>query len=248
MNVDVHGYEWSFSDLKVGRSETYSNLREDGSKRKNQSCFEWIKTGDKVVAYETGKTSAITAICEVVDKQYDNEETIVEFRKIIDFDKFLSLDEMKVNKELEECNVVRFHRGTIFQLEKKYFYIIRKMLNEINTPLDYIEDFDKAVNESLKLSSEERRRRLENKKNSIPEKVDRGSSGFKRDPDVVAEVLIMAAGNCERCRNPAPFKRASNGTPYLEVHHKIRLADGGEDTVENAIAVCPNCHRELHFG
>ncbi|HBJ1652007.1 HNH endonuclease [Clostridium botulinum] len=155
---------------------------------------------------------------------------------------------MKVNKELEECNVVRFHRGTIFQLEKKYFYIIRKMLNEINTPLDYIEDFDKAVNESLKLSSEERRRRLENKKNSIPEKVDRGSSGFKRDPDVVAEVLIMAAGNCERCRNPAPFKRASNGTPYLEVHHKIRLADGGEDTVENAIAVCPNCHRELHFG
>ena len=26
------------------------------------------------------------------------------------------------------------------------------------------------------------------------------------------------------------------------------LADGGADTVENAIAVCPNCHRELHYG
>jgi 5-methylcytosine-specific restriction protein A len=42
--------------------------------------------------------------------------------------------------------------------------------------------------------------------------------------------------------------RASDGNPYLEVHHWIRLADGGEDTVNNAIAACPNCHRQQHFG
>ncbi len=23
--------------------------------------------------------------------------------------------------------------------------------------------------------------------------------------------------------------------------------DGGDDTVENALGLCPNCHRELHF-
>jgi hypothetical protein len=28
----------------------------------------------------------------------------------------------------------------------------------------------------------------------------------------------------------------------------VPLARGGEDTVENAVAVCPNCHREAHFG
>lgn len=71
---------------------------------------------------------------------------------------------------------------------------------------------------------------------------------FKRNPDVVAEVLERANGNCERCQAPAPFTRASDGTPYLEVHHKIKLASGGEDTVENAIALCPNCHRREHFG
>ena len=32
------------------------------------------------------------------------------------------------------------------------------------------------------------------------------------------------------------------------VHHLKQLADGGSDTTTNAIAVCPNCHRELHFG
>jgi len=44
------------------------------------------------------------------------------------------------------------------------------------------------------------------------------------------------------------FIRKKDNTPYLEVHHKIQLAEGGEDSIENAIAVCPNCHRELHFG
>ncbi|MDD1149814.1 HNH endonuclease [Pseudomonas sp. TNT2022 ID357] len=71
---------------------------------------------------------------------------------------------------------------------------------------------------------------------------------FVRNPDVVAEALHRAAGVCEVCVQPAPFTRKSNGTPYLEVHHKIRLADGGLDTLENAVALCPNCHRASHYG
>ena len=71
---------------------------------------------------------------------------------------------------------------------------------------------------------------------------------YLRNPDVGATVLLRAGNNCEGCGKPAPFLRLSNGTPYLEVHHKHRLADGGTDTVENAIALCPNCHREAHHG
>ncbi|MBY8114030.1 HNH endonuclease [Vibrio fluvialis] len=40
----------------------------------------------------------------------------------------------------------------------------------------------------------------------------------------------------------------TSGNPYLEVHHLIRLIDDGPDTPENCVAVCPNCHRELHYG
>lgn len=65
---------------------------------------------------------------------------------------------------------------------------------------------------------------------------------------MAAEVLDRATGKCERCDQPAPFRRASDGSPYLEVHHRKPLAANGEDTVENALALCPNCHRELHFG
>jgi 5-methylcytosine-specific restriction protein A len=39
-----------------------------------------------------------------------------------------------------------------------------------------------------------------------------------------------------------------DGTPYLEVHHVKWLALGGSDTVSNAVALCPNCHRLMHHG
>lgn len=71
-------------------------------------------------------------------------------------------------------------------------------------------------------------------------------SQFSRDPAVKAWILNSAQGVCECCGKPAPFKGA-DGQAYLEVHHVRRLADGGSDTVENAIAVCPNCHRALHY-
>lgn len=71
---------------------------------------------------------------------------------------------------------------------------------------------------------------------------------FARNADVVAEVRARANGKCEVCNQDAPFLKKSDKSPYLEVHHKVRLADDGEDTVENAIAVCSNCHRKAHYG
>ncbi|MBU9124578.1 HNH endonuclease [Burkholderia multivorans] len=69
----------------------------------------------------------------------------------------------------------------------------------------------------------------------------------RRDPAVKAWVLAQARGTCECCGNPAPFADA-DGLPYLEVHHVRRLAERGPDVISNAVAICPNCHRELHYG
>ena len=70
---------------------------------------------------------------------------------------------------------------------------------------------------------------------------------YVRDPDVVAWVLLKADGVCEACEKPSPFKR-DDGSAFLEVLHVKTLASGGHDTVDNAIACCPNFHRELHYG
>jgi 5-methylcytosine-specific restriction protein A len=108
------------------------------------------------------------------------------------------------------------------------------------------EDFDSAVKRSLK-DRKGRKRRLKtaNKQpwlHAVIVKV------CHRNPDVVAEVLERANGNCEKCKNTAPFIRKADSTPYLEVHHIKQLANGGEDSVNNAIGLCPNCHREAHYG
>ena len=54
-----------------------------------------------------------------------------------------------------------------------------------------------------------------------------------------------AKGICQLCGNPAPFLDET-GKPFLETHHVIWLADGGTDSIENTVALCPNCHRKMH--
>jgi hypothetical protein len=115
------------------------------------------------------------------------------------------------------------------------------------SPYEVAADFDEQVDRARMLSSAERAANLRASA-SPPTFRMVMTTAFVRSPVVAAEVLERAAGHCERCGKPAPFFRASNNTPYLEVHHRIRLADGGYDSVENAIALCPNCHRRLHHG
>ena len=112
---------------------------------------------------------------------------------------------------------------------------------------DYETDLNHAVEQSKDSNETERRKRLASA-DRMPERVQLLSTGFRRNADVIVEVLRRAAGVCEKCKKPAPFLRRSDGKPFLEVHHWTPLADGGEDTVANAGALCPNCHREAHFG
>ncbi len=70
---------------------------------------------------------------------------------------------------------------------------------------------------------------------------------YQRSADVRAYVLARAKGICQGCDHPAPFMRA-DGSPYLEPHHIRRASDGGPDDPRFVIALCPNCHRRVHFG
>lgn len=107
--------------------------------------------------------------------------------------------------------------------------------------------FEAAVEASQQLSSKERQEAL-SKWPMKPKSRAVLTTVYDRNPHVVVTILARASGTCESCGAPAPFSRRADGSPYLEVHHKVQLAHGGDDTVENAIAVCPNCHRRAHYG
>jgi 5-methylcytosine-specific restriction protein A len=80
---------------------------------------------------------------------------------------------------------------------------------------------------------------------------DRSSSNAKRaayyrSAAVHAYVLARARGHCEGCSAAAPF-RTRAGKLYLEPHHTRRISDGGPDHPAAVIALCPTCHRRVHY-
>lgn len=70
-------------------------------------------------------------------------------------------------------------------------------------------------------------------------------TSFDRDPYVMEFAKRSAKGVCQLCEQKAPF-RNKQGDPYLETHHIVWLARGGEDSIENTVALCPNCHKKMH--
>jgi 5-methylcytosine-specific restriction endonuclease McrA len=54
-----------------------------------------------------------------------------------------------------------------------------------------------------------------------------------------------AEGVCQLCEKNAPFCNREND-PYLETHHIQWLSKNGLDSIDNVVALCPNCHRKMH--
>ena len=80
----------------------------------------------------------------------------------------------------------------------------------------------------------------------LPDRATVITNVIKRDNRVRAYVLERAKGRCEFCHVQGFL--TANGEYYLEAHHIISLCDSGRDTVENVIALCPQHHRQAHYG
>ena len=71
------------------------------------------------------------------------------------------------------------------------------------------------------------------------------TTSYVRDRYVSDYAKQRAQGICQLCGMTAPFKD-QDGKQYLESHHIIWLSNGGEDSIDNTVALCPNCHRKMH--
>ena len=129
-----------------------------------------------------------------------------------------------------------------FRLKKKEF----KKFDGLITAQQYNKELEGDIKNIQQLSDAEINDRIS--KSDTPEIIIVVSKVYKRNPEVVVATLRRANGYCEKCGCEAPFIRKSDNTPYLEVHHVVPLSEGGDDNLENTIALCPNCHRELHLG
>lgn len=67
-----------------------------------------------------------------------------------------------------------------------------------------------------------------------------------RNADVREYVLRRANGHCEYCDERGFV--LPDGSIFLETHHVIPLSASGLDSVNNVVALCPNHHRQAHYG
>ncbi len=106
----------------------------------------------------------------------------------------------------------------------------------------YIKEKEKTAE---KLSLSELQKRAEQNESDKVSSRKVTSNVFVRDAFVAEYAKRRANGICQLCGQKAPFYN-KEGKPYLECHHIEWISEGGSDTIENTVALCPNCHRKMH--
>lgn len=102
------------------------------------------------------------------------------------------------------------------------------------------------IQEAKKIPVEVLKRQAEEESHSHADRRSYEGMIYIRNSKVAAYTKIRAAGICQLCGQPAPFKD-KDGEPFLENHHIVWLSGGGTDTIDNTCALCPNCHRKMHI-
>jgi 5-methylcytosine-specific restriction endonuclease McrA len=147
---------------------------------------------------------------------------------------------------LEEINGEEVPPGTLRgELGSKEFRLLRDAGFSIARVQSEIDERESEIEKRRAKKKKGRTKR--NPGSDKPQAVAKTRREYKRDQDVVDEVLFRANGTCEGCEEKSKFISKSTGEPYLEVHHIIPLSDNGPDRTWNAVAICPNCHRRCHY-
>lgn len=84
-------------------------------------------------------------------------------------------------------------------------------------------------------------------------------SRYQRDSSLAYEVKKDAKHKCAVDETHKSFITKKSGAvtekfkPYMEAHHLIPMSLQGDfkvplDVIENMLCLCPNCHREFHYG
>ncbi len=122
-------------------------------------------------------------------------------------------------------------------LEKGIYSILfTHDIEDKNVVLDHIKAMDYSMLETIAKKTE----------NINPIKREVITTQIVRSQYIAELAKRNAHGKCQLCNQPAPFDD-KDGCPYLETHHIIWLSKGGSDSIENTVALCPNCHKRMHI-
>ncbi|WP_394234139.1 AAA family ATPase [Niallia oryzisoli] len=134
---DIHRYWWlnanpkiwSFSDIGIGETQSYTMYNENGNKRRIFQNFLDAKTGDSIIGYETNPVKQVVAIAKVT-KENDGENLY--FEKVESLATPIDYATLKSCPELERMEYFTNPQGSLFKLTKGEYDFIMDLIREEN--------------------------------------------------------------------------------------------------------------------
>ena len=132
--LNANPQQWSFEDLSVGGRQTYTSHNENGNKRQKYRYFKDVKPGDVLVGYVTSPQREIVGICRITEGLHDSEEEgeRIEFEKIERLKEPVLYEALKGLPELEKCEPLINHQGSLFKLRETEYEVIRGLIDVAN--------------------------------------------------------------------------------------------------------------------
>jgi len=127
----------------------------------------------------------------------------------------------------------------LFTSDKNHIYIYNLSKTDINSSVKEEQLYTQVDEEILKEKAIN--------VNPNPQQIEQTVKVYPRNSLLKAYVKKRSNYSCEipNCNYKGFYKK--NGESYIEIHHVIPLAEGGEDSISNTVALCPNCHRAIHY-
>ena len=170
---------------------------------------------------------------ECIEERIPNITTLIDFKdELKPFYRLLDTEEMNGQEEKEFLK--KYPKDEVKKiLNQERERIFKFNWNELLTQNDQ----DYLINEIIKQEQDIQKREI----------IVEARINFPKN--IKLEILQRANFRCENknCKNPNSFKD-KNGDIFLEIHHIIYYSECKTHSLKNCFALCPNCHRQIHFG
>lgn len=120
---------WSFSDIGIGESQSYTLYNENGNKRRIFQNFLDARAGDFIVGYESNPVKQVVAIAKVT-KENDGQKLC--FEKIESLTTPIDYTTLKNCPQLEQMEYFKNAQGSLFKLSEDEYNFIMDIVREEN--------------------------------------------------------------------------------------------------------------------
>ena len=160
----------------------------------------------------------------------------------------------------ESSNGIYTYRGEVFLsgvpyqsikpdkngLDRKVWIFPLSLIDDKGVTKEYVDKYEEENKKKVKkLSLDELKVQAVKSGSKTSSYRTTTTNQYTRNQSIARYTKLSANGVCELCEKPAPFND-KDGEPYLESHHVVWLERGGADSLDNTVALCPNCHKKMH--